>query len=80
MLRLPPSVKIYLASQPGVYREWLIALFPPRHRDLVRDIVRDVADALRGYIVGQLTTMSEEARSAVVSVVESLGKQALQSA
>jgi len=51
-------MSIYLASQPGVYREWLIALFPPRHRDLVRDILRDVADALRGYIVGQITTMS----------------------
>jgi predicted PurR-regulated permease PerM len=51
-------MSIYLASQPGVYREWLIALFPPKHRDLVRDILHDVADALRGYIVGQLTTMS----------------------
>ena len=51
-------MSIYLASSPGVYREWLIALFPPRHRDLIRDMLRDVADALRGYIVGQLTTMS----------------------
>lgn len=51
-------MSIYLALQPGVYREWLIALFPPRHRDLVRDILRDVADTLRSYIVGQLTTMA----------------------
>lgn len=51
-------MSIYLALQPGVYREWLIALFPPRHRDLVRDILRDIADSLRAYIVGQLTTMS----------------------
>lgn len=51
-------MSIYMASQPAVYREWLIALFPPRHRDLIRDILHDVADALRGYIVGQLTTMS----------------------
>lgn len=51
-------MSIYLALQPGVYREWLIALFPPRHRDLVRDILRDVADSLRSYIVGQLTTMA----------------------
>lgn len=50
-------MSIYLALQPGIYREWVIALFPPRHRDLVRDILRDVADALRAYIVGQLTTM-----------------------
>ncbi|MES2358818.1 MAG: AI-2E family transporter [Gemmatimonadota bacterium] len=51
-------MSIYLALQPGVYREWLIALFPPRHRDLVRDILRDVAGSLLAYIVGQLTTMT----------------------
>jgi predicted PurR-regulated permease PerM len=51
-------MSIYLGLQPGVYREWLIALFPPRHRDLVRDILRDIADSLRAYIVGQLTTMT----------------------
>src|SRR5256714_6217006 len=51
-------MSIYLALQPGVYREWLIALFPPIHRDLVRDVLRDLADALRAYIVGQLLTMS----------------------
>ena len=49
---------IYLALQPGTYREWLIALFPPIHRDLVRDVLRDLADALRAYIVGQLLTMT----------------------
>jgi len=49
---------IYLALQPGTYREWLIALFPPIHRDLVRDVLRDLADALRAYIVGQLMTMT----------------------
>jgi predicted PurR-regulated permease PerM len=51
-------MSIYLALQPGVYREWLIAFFPPRHRDLVRDVLGDVADSLRAYVVGQLTTMA----------------------
>ncbi len=51
-------MSIYLALQPGIYREWLIALFPPIHRDLVRDVLRDLADALRAYIVGQLLTSS----------------------
>jgi predicted PurR-regulated permease PerM len=51
-------MSIYLALQPGVYREWLIALFPPVHRDLVRDVLRDLADGLRAYIVGQLLTMT----------------------
>jgi len=60
-------MSIYLALQPGVYREWLIALFPPRHRDLVRDILRDLADSLRAYIVGQLTAMS------VLAVLTAIG-------
>jgi len=51
-------MSIYLALQPGVYREWLIALFPPVHRDLVRDVLRDLADSLRAYIVGQLLAMT----------------------
>jgi predicted PurR-regulated permease PerM len=51
-------MSIYLALQPGVYREWLIALFPPVHRDLIRDVLRDLADALRSYIVAQLLAMA----------------------
>jgi predicted PurR-regulated permease PerM len=51
-------MSIYLALQPGLYREWLIAFFPPVHRDLVRDVLTDLADALRAYIVGQLLTSS----------------------
>jgi predicted PurR-regulated permease PerM len=49
---------IYLSLHPALYREWLIALFPPLHRDLVRDVLADLADALRAYIVGQLLTMT----------------------
>src|SRR5581483_9398826 len=49
---------IYLSLHPALYREWLIALFPPIHRDLVRDLLADLADSLRAYIVGQLLTMS----------------------
>ncbi len=51
-------MSIYLALQPGVYREWLIALFRPVHRDLIRDVLRDLADALRSYIVAQLLAMA----------------------
>lgn len=49
---------IYLALHPALYREWLIALFPPIHRDLIRDVLGDLADSLRAYIVGQLLTMT----------------------
>ena len=50
-------MSIYLALHPDLYREWLIALFPPVHRDLVRDVLGDLANQLRSYIVGQLTAM-----------------------
>ena len=43
---------------PALYREWLIALFPPIHRDLVRDVLADLAVSLRAYIVGQLLAMT----------------------
>ena len=49
---------IYLALHPALYREWLIALFPPIHRDLVRDLLGDLANTLRAYIVGQVIAMS----------------------
>jgi predicted PurR-regulated permease PerM len=49
---------LYLSLHPALYREWLIALFPPIHRDLVRDVLADCADSLRAYIVGLLLTMT----------------------
>jgi len=49
---------LYLALHPALYREWLIALFPPIHRDLVRDILTECGQSLRAYIVGLLLTMT----------------------
>jgi predicted PurR-regulated permease PerM len=49
---------LYLSLHPALYREWLIALFPPIHRDLVRDVLTDCASSLRAYIVGLLLTMT----------------------
>jgi len=48
---------IYLAGYPGLYREWVIALFPPIHRDLIRDVLTDLRTTLRAWIVGQLLAM-----------------------
>ena len=48
---------IYLSVHPALYREWLIALFPPIHRDLVRDVLADLASTLRSWIVGQMFAM-----------------------
>ena len=51
-------IAIYLSLHPALYREWLIALFPPIHRDLIRDLLGDLGDTLRSYIVGQLLVMA----------------------
>lgn len=65
-------MSIYLTLQPGVYREWLIALFPPIHRDLVRDVLRELADTLRAYITGMLFAMF------VLAVLTAIGLYILQ--
>jgi predicted PurR-regulated permease PerM len=49
---------LYLALNPAQYREFLIALFPPIHRDFVRDVLGDTANKLRAYLVGLLMTMA----------------------
>ena len=49
---------LYLALHPALYREWLIALFPPIHRDLVRDVLADLTMSLRAWMVGQLLAMA----------------------
>lgn len=48
---------IYLALYPRVYREWLIALFPPVHRDLIRDTLSDMTVVLRAWLGAQLAAM-----------------------
>lgn len=58
---------IYLSLYPGLYREWVIALFPPIHRDLVRDVLADLRTTLRAWIVGQLLAMF------VLAVLTALG-------
>jgi predicted PurR-regulated permease PerM len=49
---------IYMALYPGVYREWLIALFPPVHRDTVRDVLGDIGSTLKAWIAAQLLAMT----------------------
>ena len=48
---------LYLTLRPAMYREGLIMLAPPIHRELVRDILGDLGRTLRAWIVGQLLAM-----------------------
>jgi len=63
---------IYLSLHPALYREWLIALFPPLHRELVRDVLSDLTVTLRAWIVGQLLAMS------VLAALTAIGLYVLQ--
>ena len=51
-------MSLYLARKPADYREWLIALFPPTQRELVRDVLLEIARDLRAWITGQLLGMT----------------------
>ena len=48
---------IYLALRPAIYKEGLIQLAPPVHRELVRDILGDLGRTLRAWIIGQILAM-----------------------
>jgi predicted PurR-regulated permease PerM len=48
---------IYLALRPALYRDGLILLAPPVHRELVRDILSELGRTLRAWIVGQIFGM-----------------------
>jgi predicted PurR-regulated permease PerM len=48
---------IYLTLQPRSYQEGAVALVPPVHRDLARDIFAELGHTLRAWIVGQILSM-----------------------
>jgi predicted PurR-regulated permease PerM len=48
---------LYLARNPGVYLDGLVALVPPSHRRLARLILFDLKVTLRAWVVGQLIAM-----------------------
>jgi predicted PurR-regulated permease PerM len=64
-------MSLYLARNPADYREWLIALFPPAHRELVRDVLLEIARDLRAWITGQLAGML------ILAVLTAIGLAAL---
>ena len=65
-------MSLYLARRPADYREWLIALFPPAHRELVRDVLLEIARDLRAWITGQLIGM------VILATLTAIGLAALQ--
>ena len=58
---------LYLARQPAMYREGIVALVPPHHRETAGRILRDIGATLRAWVVGQLLAML------VLAVLTALG-------
>lgn len=48
---------LYMTLRPTVYEAGFIRLLPPVHRDLGRDILRELSITLRAWIVGQMSAM-----------------------
>jgi predicted PurR-regulated permease PerM len=48
---------VYLSLRPGLYRDGLVALVPPRHRPAAREILRDLGVSLRAWVMAQLMAM-----------------------
>ncbi|MBI4501620.1 MAG: AI-2E family transporter [Gemmatimonadetes bacterium] len=51
------AMALYLARDPGVYRDGLIALVPPKVRPVARAILADLTDTMRAWIWAQLLSM-----------------------
>jgi len=58
---------VYLAAQPALYQEGLLALVPPKERSFARAIARDVIATLRSWVGAQLLAM------VVLAVLTGLG-------
>jgi predicted PurR-regulated permease PerM len=58
---------LYLARNPSIYMEGVIALVPPERRQLARVILYDLKLTLHAWVVGQLIAMS------VLAVLTTLG-------
>ena len=50
-------MSLYLAVQPRLYRDGILALIPPRYRSVGARVLDDVGATLRAWIVGQLLAM-----------------------
>lgn len=49
---------IFLASDPDLYRDGALKLVPPHHRKRAREVMRELATALRFWMIGQGIAMA----------------------
>jgi predicted PurR-regulated permease PerM len=51
------AMALYFARDPGLYRDGLVALVPPRARHLARTVYSDLGETIRAWIWAQLLAM-----------------------
>lgn len=51
-------VGLFAAATPHLYQDGIVGLFPPRHRDKIRELISDLGHTLRWFLIGQAITMS----------------------
>ncbi|MDR3466551.1 MAG: AI-2E family transporter [Xanthobacteraceae bacterium] len=49
---------VMLALQPKVYRNGLLSFVPPRHAEKAAQLIDDIGETLRRWLLGQITTMT----------------------
>jgi predicted PurR-regulated permease PerM len=49
---------LYLALHPATYRDFVVSITPPRHRDATRDVLATLGETLRSWVLAQLFTMA----------------------
>lgn len=60
-------IGLYGAAEPDTYRNGLVALFPPARRERIGDVLREVIETLRWWLIGKFISM------AIVGVLTAFG-------
>jgi len=50
-------IAMYIAAEPGLYRDGVLHLVPHRHRDRAREVLATLRDTLRRWLVARLIAM-----------------------
>jgi predicted PurR-regulated permease PerM len=52
------AMGLYLALHPASYRDFVVSITPPRHRDATRDVLTALGKTLRAWVLAQLLTLA----------------------
>jgi len=52
------AMALYLALHPASYRDFVVSITPPRHRDATRDVLAALGKTLRAWVLAQLLTLA----------------------